>query len=269
MLTSFRTYLFILGFLWLTVSSAFEVPALTGPVVDQAGLLSPNQSAQIAERLRSIRSQGGAQIQVLIIPSLQGEAIEQISIQVFDKWKLGEEKKDDGVLFVVAANDRKLRIEVGQGLEGNIPDIIAKRIISEITRPIFKAGNYFAGIFVTTEAINQAASTPDDQIFDVYKFKEQILNNPDSLLSKRDRGNLAQRHENVDSGKKISSTKIFLILGVLWLIIFIFSPSTALWILFSLLSGGRGGRGGGYGGGGGGWSGGGGSSSGGGASGDW
>lgn len=269
MLTSFRTFLFVLGFFWLTLASAFEVPALTGPVVDRAGILSPNEQGQIAERLRAIKAQDGAQIQVLIIPSLEGEAIEQVSIQVFDKWKLGDEKKDDGVLFVMATGDRKLRIEVGQGLEGNIPDIIAKRIISEITRPIFKAGNYFAGIFLTTEAINQAASTPDDQIFDVYKFKDQILNNPDEILSSRDRKNLAQRQEKIGPEKKLSSAKVFLILGVLWLIIFVFSPSTALWILFSLLSGGRGGRGGGYGGGGGGWSGGGGSSSGGGASGDW
>lgn len=270
MVTYFRAFLFALGFFWLTFASAFEVPALTGPVVDQAGILSSNETAQIAERLRSIKAQGGAQIQVLIIPSLQSEAIEQVSIQVFDQWKLGGEKKDDGVLFVIATNDRKLRIEVGQGLEGNIPDIIAKRIISEITRPIFKSGNYFAGIFLTTEAINQAASTPDGQIFDVYKFKEQILNNPGDLLSSRDRGNLADRQDQVSSGKKLSSAKIFLILGVLWLIVFVFSPSTALWILFSLLSGGRGGhRGGGGFGGGGGWSGGGGSSSGGGASGDW
>lgn len=265
MLTSFKTLLFVWGFFWLTFASAFEVPALTGPVVDQVGILSPSQSGQIAENLRTIKAQGGAQIQVLIIPSLEGEAIEQVAIQVFDKWKLGDEKKDNGVLFVMATNDRKLRIEVGQGLEGNIPDIIAKRIVSDITRPIFKAGNYFAGIFLTTEAINQAASTPDGQIFDVYKFKEQALNNPDSLLTSRDRRNLADRQERPSSDGKISTTKIFLILGVLWLIIFAFSPSTALWILLNLLSGGRGGRGGG----GGGWSGGGGSSSGGGASGDW
>ncbi|MCM2352001.1 MAG: TPM domain-containing protein [Pseudobdellovibrio sp.] len=269
MVTHFRTLLFILGFFWLTFASAFEVPSLTGPVVDRAGILSSNESAQIAERLHAIKAQGGAQIQVLIIPSLEGEAIEQVSIQVFDQWKLGDEKKDNGVLFVMATNDRKLRIEVGQGLEGNIPDIIAKRIVSEITRPIFKAGNYFAGIFLTTEAINQAASTPDGQVFDVYKFKEEILNNPSVALTKRDRGNLADRHDKGSSEKKLSTTKIFLILGVLWLIIFVFSPSTALWILFSLLSGGRGGGGGYRGGGGGGWSGGGGSSSGGGASGDW
>lgn len=270
MITSFRAFLFTCAWLWLAAVSAFEVPALTGPVIDQAGILAPHQADRIAERLRTIKSQGGAQIQVLIIPSLQGEAIEQVSIQVFDQWKLGDEKKDNGVLFVVATNDRKLRIEVGQGLEGQIPDIIAKRIFSEITRPIFKTGNYFAGILLTTEAISQAASTPEGQIFDAYQFKDQILKNPDDLLSSRDRNNLSERHDQEPKDKKISSTKIFLILGILWIIIFIFSPSTALWILFSLLSGGRSrGGGGGFGGGGGGWSGGGGSSSGGGASGDW
>lgn len=259
-----KALFFAIGFLWLSLGLAFEVPALTGPVVDQAGALTRQESAQIAERLFAIKQQGGAQIQVLIVPTLQGEAIEQVSIQVFDQWKLGDAKKDDGVLFLVAINDRKLRIEVGQGLEGNIPDIIAKRIVSEITRPIFKSQNYFAGIYLTTEAIFQAATTPDDQIFDVYKFKEQILANP-GLLSERDRNNISKA-EQPSTRKKISSPIIFLILGGLWVILFMFSPSTALWILFSLLSGGRGGGGRGSGGG---WSGGGGSSSGGGASGDW
>ena len=261
-----KSLFFIIGFLWLSLGLAFEVPALTGPVVDQAGALSREEAAQISERLHAYRQQGGPQIQVLIVPTLQGEAIEQVSIQTFDKWKLGDEKKDNGVLFLVALNDRKLRIEVGQGLEGNIPDIIAKRIVSEITRPIFKSQNYFVGIFLTTEAINQAATTPDDQVFDVYKFKEQVLSNP-NLLNARERDNFADRQEPKGKGKKVSSAIVFLVLGVLWIIIFIFSPSTALWILFSLLSGGRGGGGGGRGGGG--WSGGGGSSSGGGASGDW
>lgn len=264
MQVSFKNLFFVCGFFWLTFASAFEVPPLTGPVVDQVGILSPQEQQQVAVTMQVIRSQGGPQIQVLIIPSLEGEAIEQVSIQVFDKWKLGDEKKDDGVLFIIAANDRKLRIEVGQGLEGNIPDIIAKRIISEITRPLFKTSNYFTGVVLTSEAINQAATTAEGQIFDVYKFKEQVLNSPNSLLTSRDRRQLENRQEKPDSDGKISTTKIFLILGLLWLIIFIFSPSTALWILFNLLSGGRGGRGGG-----GGWSGGGGSSSGGGASGDW
>lgn len=263
----FARYLFfIFGFFWLSLGLAFEVPPLSGPVIDQAGILSRSEADQVSERLQSIKSQGGSQIQVLILQSLQGESIEQVAIQIFDKWKLGNEKKDNGVLFLLAINDRKMRIEVGQGLEGSLPDIIAKRIISEITRPLFKSGNYFAGILFTTEAIHQAASTSEGQIFDVYSFKEQLLNNPNGLLSSRDQRNLAERQPTGNSQKKISSVMVFFILGILWIIIFIFSPSTALWILFSLLSGGRSGGGGR---GGGGWSGGGGSSSGGGASGDW
>lgn len=260
-----RSLFFIIGFLWLSLGLAFEVPALTGPVVDQAGVLSREEAAQISERLQAVRQQGGPQIQVLIVSTLQGEAIEQATIQTFDKWKLGDEKKDNGVLFLISINDRKLRIEVGQGLEGNIPDIVAKRIVSEITRPIFKTQNYYVGIFLTTEAIQQAATTADGQVFDVYNFKEQVLANP-NLLNARERNNFADRQEPTGKGKKLSSAIVFLVIGVLWIIIFIFSPSTALWILFSLLSGGRGGGGRG---GGGGWSGGGGSSSGGGASGDW
>lgn len=246
----------ILVFLFALSAWSFEVPPLTGPVVDQAGLLSSSEQNQIAQRLYAIKAETGEQIQVLIVPSLSNEPIEQAAIQVFDQWKLGDAKKDNGVLFLVSTAERKLRIEVGQGLEGNIPDIIAKRIISEVTRPLFKTQNYHAGVLLTTEAIHQAAAQPEGKIFDVQAFKEG-KNVPSSSGAERpERG-----------GKKVSSPLIFLILGALWLIIFIVSPSTGLWILFSLLSGGRG-RGG-FSGGGGGWSGGGGSSSGGGASGDW
>lgn len=261
---SFLRNIFLVSFFVLS-AWGYDIPSLTGPVVDQAELLSRQESAQIAQRLHAYKAQSGEQIQVLIVPTLGGEAIEQVAIQVFDQWKLGDAKKDNGVLFLVAFNDRKLRIEVGQGLEGQIPDVIAKRIINDITRPLFKSQNFAAGVLLTVEAIHQAANTSDNQVFSVEKFKENLLQSSD--LSERDRSQLERSTNGQKDSKKISSTKIFLILGVLWLIIFMFSPSTAIWILFSILSGGRGG--GRHGGGGGGWSGGGGSSSGGGASGDW
>lgn len=266
------SFVFILAaFLGPSKSLSFAVPPLTGPVVDQVGLLSAAQAQQLAQRLFEIKKSGQEQIQILIVDQLAGEAIESVAIQVFDRWQLGDQKKDDGVLILVAVQDRKLRIEVGQGLEGQIPDVVARRIIAEIIRPLFKTQNFFAGFSLAVEAIHQAATQPEGQVFSVEKFKQSILDAPgaeNQFLSDKDRRQLAdQKSAQEPSGrKKISSTFLILIFAFLWLIIFFISPSTALWILYALMSGARGGGGGM---GGGGWSGGGGRSSGGGASGDW
>lgn len=251
--------------LWLSQAIAFDVPSLTGPVVDQAGLLSPQENQSISEKIRQHKNSGSEQIQVLILKSLNDEAIEEVAIRTFDQWKLGDQKKDDGVLFIVSINDRKLRIEVGQGLEGAIPDIIAKRIISEITKPIFKSQNYYLGILLTVEAIHQASVIGQQgKIFHVEDFKAQLQNDP-NLLNSQEKQYLDQ--SDAPTGKKKLPVGIIVLFLIgLWFVILLISPSTALWILYALMSGGRGGYGGGSGGG---WSGGGGSSSGGGASGDW
>lgn len=129
--------------------SAFEVPDLTGPVVDNAGLLSPSTERQIAAALTQIRdSKDGAHIAVLTVPDLGGLTIEQASIQVVDKWQLGSKEKDNGVLLMVAKEERKIRIEVGQGLEGDLPDAYASRIIAESMTPLFASGNVDEGILV-------------------------------------------------------------------------------------------------------------------------
>ena len=258
---------FIRAFLFLILiafqAHAFDVPSLTGPVVDQAGLLNAGQIQDISGRLHAIYDHGGEQIQVLIIPSLNDEAIEQVAIEAFDKWKLGDQKKDNGVLFVIAVQNRKMRIEVGRGLEGAIPDIIAKRIINQITQPLFRSQNYYLGTLITTEAIHEAAVEGDSgKIFDVNAFKDQIINDPNRLND--DERQSLQQQENQQGPKKISGLIVFLILAGIWLIIFFISPSTALWILFSFTRGGGGGGGNS-----GGWSGGGGGSAGGGSSGDW
>ena len=122
------------------------VPPLTSPVTDVAGILTPDQSAALDAKLRAFEQGKGSQVAVLIVPTSQPEAIEQYAIRVADAWKLGREGVDDGALLLVAIQDRRVRIEVGYGLEGALPDAIANRIIDEVIVPAFRAGDYYGGI---------------------------------------------------------------------------------------------------------------------------
>lgn len=128
------------------VADEVAVPALTARVTDLTGTLAPEQRDALVSRLQEYESQKGTQIAVLIVPTTQPEAIEQYSIRVVEQWKLGRKGVDDGVLLLVAKDDRKLRIEVGYGLEGVLPDAIAKRIIAEDISPHFKQGDFYGGI---------------------------------------------------------------------------------------------------------------------------
>jgi uncharacterized protein len=133
--------------------AAFEVPPLTGPVVDNAGMIDSDSAAMLDSALRRIRESGGPQINVLTVPSLGDEPIESASIKVTDAWKLGGSKKDDGVLLLVALQERKIRIEVGQGFEGDLTDLDSKRIIEDVMKPYFRAGRASDGIVVGVRAI--------------------------------------------------------------------------------------------------------------------
>lgn len=136
--------------LWLLLvgvaHAELAVPALTTRVTDQAGLLSDGQRQQLEQTLSDFEATKGSQIAVLIVASTQPEAIEEYGIRVATAWKLGRKGVDDGVLLLIAKDDRKMRIEVGYGLEGVIPDAVAKRVIAEIITPYFKQGDYFGGI---------------------------------------------------------------------------------------------------------------------------
>ncbi|MGE3973197.1 MAG: YgcG family protein [Bdellovibrionales bacterium] len=129
------------------------MPAFTAPVVDQAQVMSAETESKLSQALESVRKKGGSQIAVLTVASLGGEAIEQVSIQVVDRWKLGTATKDNGVLLLVATQDRQVRIEVGQGLEGDLPDAYAKRIVEDTIVPYFKAGDVESGIVAGVQAI--------------------------------------------------------------------------------------------------------------------
>lgn len=122
------------------------VPQLTGRVVDQTGTLSSGDIAALTQTLVDLERRKGSQIAVLIVPTTDGEAIEQFSLRVAEAWKIGRKKVDDGALLVVAKNDRRLRIEVGYGLEGVLTDVTTKRIIDEVITPKFKGGDFAGGI---------------------------------------------------------------------------------------------------------------------------
>jgi uncharacterized protein len=122
------------------------VPPLKARVTDLTGTLTARQKASIERELKAFEARKGSQIAVLIVPTTRPEAIEQYSIRVVDKWKLGRKNVDDGALLLIAKNDRALRIEVGYGLEGALPDAIANRIIDEIITPRLKRGDFYGGI---------------------------------------------------------------------------------------------------------------------------
>ena len=122
------------------------VPKLSARVTDLTGTLTQQQRVSLEERLAAFEARKGSQVVVLIVPTTRPEAIEQFSIRVAEQWKIGRKGTDDGVILVVARDDREVRIEVGYGLEGAIPDAIAHRIIEEQIVPHFRAGDYYAGI---------------------------------------------------------------------------------------------------------------------------
>lgn len=137
----------------LSAAAQVAVQPLKARVTDLTGTLSAEQRAALEQKLAAFEASKGAQIAVLLVPTTQPEEIEQYSIRVADAWKLGRKGVDDGVLFLVAKNDRKMRIEVGRGLEGAIPDVIAKRIGSDIVAPYFRQGDLYGGIAAGVERI--------------------------------------------------------------------------------------------------------------------
>jgi uncharacterized protein len=136
---------------WLAVVAAgaraeVAVPALEARVTDLTGTLAPQSRQTLEQALAALEARKGAQIAVLIVPTTAPEPIEEYSLRVAERWKLGRAGVDDGVLLLVAKDDRRLRIEVGYGLEGAIPDAVAKRVISEVIVPYFQRGDYAGGV---------------------------------------------------------------------------------------------------------------------------
>lgn len=130
----------------LPLRAEVAVPALTQRVTDLTGTLAPDTVSRLESTLAQFEQGKGSQIAVLLISTTQPEDIAQYGIRVAEQWKVGREKVDDGVILIVARDDRKVRIEVGYGLEGVIPDAVAKRIIEEDIVPRFKQGDFSGGV---------------------------------------------------------------------------------------------------------------------------
>jgi uncharacterized protein len=130
-----------------------DIPPLKARVTDLTATLSDEQRNALEGKLAAFEEKKGSQLAVLLVPSTQPETIEQYSIRVVEQWKLGRKGVDDGVLLLIAKNDRKLRIEVGRGLEGALPDATAKRIIDEYLVPPFKQGDFNGGVNAAVDRI--------------------------------------------------------------------------------------------------------------------
>jgi uncharacterized protein len=130
----------------LSASADVAIPPLRTRVTDLTATLSADQAAALESKLAAFEQKKGSQIAVLLVPTTKPETIEQYSIRVVDQWKLGRRGVDDGVLLLIAKQDRALRIEVGRGLEGVIPDAYGKRIVADEIAPRFKQGDFSGGI---------------------------------------------------------------------------------------------------------------------------
>ena len=153
--------------LWLLIASLLlaagsvraqdllPVPPLAGRVIDQTGTLTPAQSQALTAKLAALEAQRGSQLVLLLVPSTAPEDISSYAQRVADAWKIGRRDVGDGLVIVVAKNDRKVRIEVAKTLEGAIPDLAAKRIISEQISPAFKAGDFAGGLNAAVDALGK------------------------------------------------------------------------------------------------------------------
>lgn len=135
------------------MAQTVEVPALKAHVTDRTGTLSSSERSALESKLAAFAADKGSQIAVLMVPSTGDETIEQYGIRVAEQWKLGREGVDDGAILIVAKDDRRLRIEVGYGLEAALPDVTAKRIVSEVVTPYFRDGDFYTGISSGVDAM--------------------------------------------------------------------------------------------------------------------
>ena len=277
-----RRWLIIFLLCLLPISAAtgeVAVPPLTSHVTDLTGTLTAEQRSTLEARLQALETQKGSQIAVLLVPTTQPETIEEYSIRVVDQWKLGRKKVDDGVLLLIAKADRKLRIEVGYGLEGALPDVTAKRIIAEDITPHLKQGDFYGGIVAGVtriDAVIQGEALPAPrQTSNGNATIENYL--PFLIFAALISGAIFRRILGtlpgaVVNGGLIGLATMMLGGGAMFAIIF-----GIVAFFFALIKGGRSGGfgsggfggGGGFSSGGGGFSGGGGGFGGGGASGDW
>ena len=154
----------MVGLLGAVGHAEAPVPPLLSHVSDQAGILRDDTRGSLERQLASYQAATGHQFAFLSVAGLQGEAVDSFAIRVAEQWKLGDTKRDDGLILIVARDERKIRIEVGYGLEGAVPDALAARIIRHQISPAFKAGDYDAGIQAAFSSLMKAAEGEAVQI---------------------------------------------------------------------------------------------------------
>jgi uncharacterized protein len=155
---AFSVYLLIFWAICLQVEPvhALTVPALKGRVNDYAQILSPATIQQLDNALKYFEQQESTQIAVLTIPTLDGDSLEDFSIRVAESWKIGQKKLDNGAILLIAKQEKKLRIEVGYGLEGKLTDLASSQIIRDVIAPQFKQGNFDQGVIDGVTAMMSA-----------------------------------------------------------------------------------------------------------------
>jgi len=175
-------YNLLLIFFVLFLSSfaqAIDVPKLQGYVNDYANMISPSAEAELENKLKAFELTDSTQIVILTIPSLEGDVLEDFSIKVAEAWKIGQKVKDNGVIFFVAKQERKIRIEVGRGLEGRLTDLMAGRIIDLVIKPRFKRedfdGGFTAGVSSLIDATRGEFKADGNQRPQKHERSSQIL----------------------------------------------------------------------------------------------
>jgi uncharacterized protein len=185
-----------------------DIPLLTGRVTDNAGVLSAETSARLTAVLKEHEDSTSNQVAVLTISSLEGEPLEAYSMRVAEAWKLGRKEKDNGVILLVVRDDRKVRIEVGRGLEGNLPDITCGRIIRNVMIPRFRQGDYDGGVSSGVDAI---------------------------LGSLRGSYTPPEENDTADLGTKLMAGGIFTFVVGIFTLIVLFARGGQVWFLYLFL----------------------------------
>ncbi|NJD91324.1 MAG: methanol dehydrogenase, partial [Geobacter sp.] len=139
-------YIFLTCLLYTTSALALEPPALRSHVNDYAALLSPAVTAQLEQQLQELEKSDSTQVVILTVPSLEGDSLEDFSIRVAEKWRIGQKGVDNGVILLISKAEHKIRIEVGRGLEGKLTDLISGRIIRNDIAPKFKSNDFDGGV---------------------------------------------------------------------------------------------------------------------------
>ena len=198
-----------------TGAAARDVPYLASRVNDTAGMIPGDGRERLESRLAAFEQKTGTQVAVLTIDTLDGDVLEDYSMRVVETWKLGRKGKDDGILLLIVKNDRKMRIEVGYGLEGTLTDAQSRRILDGVIRPQFRAGKFGEGVEAGTEAI-----------LATLEGKEPAIAEPAAGL---DSG-------FTSLGARLAGLLVFVLVVGVFSLVAVFAPGCGGWFLYLFLT---------------------------------